>query len=77
MRFAPMAIAAESDLELAAELLELWGLCRKSQCRRARSCRGEARICCDMLMDWSEELQLKSKRVGFAEAIERLRKESG
>jgi hypothetical protein len=30
-----------------------------------------------MLVDWSEALSLKDKRVGFDEAIERLRKVSG
>ena len=68
-----MAIAAETDLQRAAQVLELWRLCRKSRCRRARACRGEARACCEMLMDWSEALSLKDKGVGFAEAIERLR----
>jgi hypothetical protein len=32
-----------SDLHLAAQLLELWRLCGKSRCRRARACRGDAR----------------------------------
>ena len=64
---------SRKDLRLAAELFELWRLCRKSRCRRARACRGEARVCCEMLVDWSEALSLKDKRVGFAEAIERLR----
>jgi hypothetical protein len=71
-----MTIAAETDLERAAELFELWRLCRKAQCRRARACREEARTCCEMLMDWSDALSIKDKRVGFSEAIERLRKAS-
>ena len=75
MRFALMALATETDLERAAELFELWRLCRKSQCHRARACRGEARTCCEMLVDWSTALSWKDKRVGFAEAIERLRDE--
>ena len=29
-----------------------------------------------MLMDWSDALSIKDKRVGFSEAIERLRKAS-
>jgi hypothetical protein len=70
-----MAIAAETDLERAAELFELWRLCRKSHCRRAQTCRGEARACCEMLVDWSDALSMKDKRVGFAEAMQRLRKE--
>jgi hypothetical protein len=72
-----MTIAAETDLQRAAELLELWHVCRKSHCRRARACRGEARACCEMLMDWSEALSLKDKRVGFEEAMQRLREGSG
>jgi hypothetical protein len=71
-----MAITAETDLERAAKLFELWRLCRKSHCRRARACRGDARACCEMLLDWSEALSLKDKRVGFEEAMERLRNES-
>ena len=64
-----------TDLQRAAELFELWRLCRKSQCRRARACRGEARVCCEMLVDWSEALALKDKRVSFVEALRRLRHE--
>ncbi len=62
-----------TDLQHAAELLELWRLCRKSSCRRARACRGDARACCEMVADWSEALSLRDKRVSFSEAIERLR----
>ena len=71
-----MTIAVEPDLQRAAELLELWRVCRKSHCRRARACRGEARTCCEMLVDWSEALSLKDKRIGFAEAMQRLRETS-
>jgi hypothetical protein len=71
-----MTIAAETDLQHAAELFELWRLCRKAQCRRARACRGGERVCCEMLVDWSEALSLKDKRVSFEEAMERLRDES-
>jgi hypothetical protein len=64
-----------TDLQRAAELFELWRLCRKAQCRRARACCGDARACCEMLLDWSEALSLKDKRVGFAEALQRMRDE--
>jgi hypothetical protein len=30
-----------------------------------------------MLLDWSEALSLKDKRVSFAEAVERLREQRG
>jgi hypothetical protein len=71
-----MAIA-ETDLQHAAELFELWRLCCKSRCRRARACRSDARACCEMLADWSEALSLKDKRVGFEEAMARLREQPG
>ena len=64
-----------TDLERAAELLELWRVCRKAQCRRARACRGDARACCEMLVDWSETLSWKDKRVSFVEVMERLREQ--
>ncbi len=67
----------QTDLQCAAELFELWRLCCKSQCRRARACRGDAKACCEMLVDWAEALSLKDKRVGFAEAMERLREQPG
>ena len=67
------AADARRDLQLAAQVIELWRLCGKSRCRRAGSCRGDARRCCERLVDWSEALSLKDKRVSFAEAIVRLR----
>jgi hypothetical protein len=68
-------MAAETNLQRAAQVRELWRLCCKSSCRRAHACRGDARACCEMLADWSEALSLKDKRVGFADAMERLRDE--
>ena len=70
------AARASGDLQLAAQLLELWRLCGKSRCRRARACRGGARRCSEALADWSEALSMKNKRVSFAEAMERLREQS-
>ena len=67
------AADASRDLQLAAQLLELWRLCGKSRCRRARACRGDTRRCCEALVDWSEALSMKDKRVSFAEAMKRLR----
>jgi hypothetical protein len=64
---------AQTELQRAADLLELWRLCCKSRCRRARACRGDARACCERLVDWSETLSLKDKRVGFQKAMEGLR----
>jgi hypothetical protein len=62
-------VSVTTDLQRAAEVFELWRLCRKAHCRRARACRDDARACCGMLLDWSEALSLKDKRVGFAEAV--------
>ncbi len=64
---------SKTDLELAAQLLELWRLCGKSSCRRARSCRGDARVCCQSVIHWEEEFRLKPKNVSFAQALQRLR----
>jgi len=66
----------EGDLQRAAQLLELWRLCGKSRCRRARACRCGARPCCEAVADWFEALSMKSRQLSFAEAVERLREES-
>jgi hypothetical protein len=71
----PVASPARTDLQRAAALFELWRLCRKSCCRRARACRGDARGCCETLLAWSERLALRDKHVDFAAAMERLRDE--
>ena len=70
------AVDMAKDLQLAAQLLELWRLCGKSRCRRARACRGGARRCSESVADWLEVLSMKNKRVSFAEAMERLREQS-
>jgi hypothetical protein len=69
----PMAIPAQTDLHRAAALFELWRLCRKSRCKRAHACRGDARACCETLLAWSERLALRDKSVNFATAMQRLR----
>jgi hypothetical protein len=66
----------KTDLRLAAQVIELWRLCPKSCCRRARACCGDASRCCGKLVDWSEALSLKDKRVSFAEAVRQLRQQS-
>lgn len=67
-----MPIAVETNLQRAAELFELWRLCRKSRCRRAGVCRGDVRACCETLLDWSERLALRDRRVDFAAAMQQL-----
>jgi len=62
-------------LQRAAALFELWRLCRKSCCRRAGACRGDAKTCCETLLAWSERLSLRDKHVDFATAMQRLRDE--
>ena len=64
---------ADEDLLLAARLLELWRLCGKTACRRARDCRGDPRSCCETVADWAESFSTKDKRMSFEEAMERLR----
>jgi hypothetical protein len=51
------AADASRDLRLAAQLLELWRLCGKSRCRRAWACRGDARRCCEGLVDDARTLR--------------------
>ena len=63
----------ENDMLLAARLIELWRVCGKVACKRARACRGDPRQCCEALVDWSETLSMKDKSLSFREAIERLR----
>ncbi len=64
---------ASREFQLAAQLLELWRLCGKSRCRRARACRGDAGSCCQALVDWAEEFRLKPKNLSFMQALQRLR----
>ena len=63
----------EPDLLLAAQLFELWRLCGKTVCRRARDCRGDPRICCEALVEWSEMLATKDKISSFEQQLQRLR----
>ncbi len=70
------AADSKSDFQLAAQLFELWRLCGKSCCRRARACRGDARACCTIVVEWSEEFRLKDKTVNFEQAMQRLREGS-
>ena len=63
----------KTDLLLAARLLELWRLCGKRACRRARDCRGDPRRCCEALAEWSEMLATKDKISSFEQQLQRLR----
>ena len=63
----------KADLPLAARLLELWRLCGKTACRRARDCRGDPRRCCEALAEWSEMLATKDKTSSFEQCMDELR----
>ena len=63
----------ETDLLLVARLLELWRLCGKTACRRARDCRGDPQRCCEALAEWSEMLATKDKTSSFEQQLQRLR----
>ena len=73
LRKAKTQAEADEDLLLAARLLELWRLCGKTVCRRARDCRGDPRGCCDALVEWSEMLATKDKTSSFEQQLQRLR----
>jgi hypothetical protein len=54
-------------LRFGATRLCLWRLCGKAACRRARSCRGDARVCLGLLGDWLAALEEEKRhRAGFA-----------
>ncbi len=63
----------EADLLLAARLLELWRLCGKTVCRRARDCRDDPRRCCEAPAELSEMLAMKDKISSFEQQLQRLR----
>jgi hypothetical protein len=65
----------KADLLLAARLLELWRLCGKTACRRARDCCGDPRRCCEALAEWSEMLAAKDKTSSFEQCLDELRAE--
>jgi len=63
----------ENDISLAARVLELWRLCGRTSCRRARDCRGDARKCCESVAEWSAILALKNKKLSFQQCLQALR----
>ncbi len=73
LRKAKTQAEADEDLLLAARLLELWRLCGKTACRRARDCRGDPRRCCEALAEWSEMLATKDKTSSFEQCMDELR----
>jgi hypothetical protein len=67
----------QDDFASAVQRFEIWRMCRKLNCRRASTCRGDARRCCEMFVDWSEALALKDQQSSVHEAkrllLQRLR----
>jgi hypothetical protein len=57
----------ENDVEAAAERFELWRMCSKPRCRRARACRGDARRCGERYVDWSEARALRESQADLSE----------
>lgn len=47
---------ASRDADEAAKNFQLWRVCHKGACRRARACAGDALQCCGRFVDWAEQL---------------------
>ncbi len=47
---------ASRDADEAAKNFQLWRVCHKGACRRARACAGDVLQCCDRFVDWAEQL---------------------
>ena len=61
----------ETELRFGADRICLWRLCGNAVCLRARACRGDARRCAGLVLDWLEALEEEKRaRPSFA-AIER------
>lgn len=67
----------ESDFESAARRFQLWRMCRRSPCRRARACCGDARACCGRFIDWSEALVAADRDVDMSRARRALMRQLG
>ena len=62
-----LTFTLEHDCEGAAQQWEVWRMCQKPRCRRARACRGNARRCRTMYVEWSEALALKESQANVSE----------
>lgn len=55
--FANMEVPLQEDLRPHAKRLQFWRLCCNASCRRARSCRGNLRLCGARFADWAEAVR--------------------
>lgn len=60
-------------LRFAADMICLWCLCDRAECRRARACQGDVRLCGGRVADWLETIDTRrAAEPGFFEIEMRL-----
>jgi hypothetical protein len=69
----------EDGFRLYAERLQLWRLCDRAACLRARACRGDPHHRCRRFADWAEAVKTAAEHERHANdpAAEALRAELG
>jgi hypothetical protein len=72
-----LTLDMEHDFEGAAQRWEVWRMCQKPRCRRARACRGDALRCCKMYVDWSEALARRDREADMTEVWRALKERLG
>ena len=70
------ALTPEDGYRLYAQRLQVWRLCGRAACRRARGC-GDPPSCCRRFADWAEAVKASAQRERDANdpAAEALRSE--
>ena len=54
------------QLRLYAKRLQIWRLCCKTACLRARACRGDLERCGERIGDWIDAVKLAADRERYA-----------
>jgi hypothetical protein len=72
-----LSFAVESDLESAARRFQLWRMCHRLPCHRARACRGDTLRCCKKFVDWSEALVAADRGVDMSRVWRALMRQLG
>ena len=72
-----LTFLVDQDSERSARRFQLWRVCHKSQCRRARACRGDVLECCNRFVDWAEHLVAADKDVDMSRIYRALMRQLG
>jgi len=65
------------DAEEAAKNFQLWRVCHKRACRRARACAGDVPQCCNRFVDWVEQLVAADKNIDMSRVYRALMRQLG